>query len=162
LHNEKIQKAVIKRNAAVKKSAYIMTQITFQVAYFSIFAFMFRKISATLLLLAFVAQTFSAPFIRLDYYFNQADYAKNCVNKARPKMHCKGKCQMMKKIAAEEKKEQQQEERKAGSKTEVLSSKSFFTTLSPVFTAALSGYYFLGNDNKEIKMPRTFFHPPTV
>ena len=123
---------------------------------------MFRKLIATVLLLTFVAQTFSAPFIRLDYFFNQGDYAKNCVNKARPKMHCNGKCMVMKKIAEEEKKEQQQEERKAGSKTEVLSSRSFFTVISKMFSTSVVIFYFGGTEKAAIKMPRSFFHPPTA
>ncbi|MFT3909223.1 MAG: hypothetical protein QM737_07320 [Ferruginibacter sp.] len=123
---------------------------------------MFKRIAATILLLVFVVQTFSAPFIRLDYYFNQADYAKNCVNKARPKMHCNGKCQVMKKILEEEKKQQQQEERKMGTKVEVVSSKTFFAKITSVFSERMVSTYFIKNDNKEIKFPRSIFHPPSV
>ena len=123
---------------------------------------MFKRIAATILLLAFVVQTFSAPFIRLDYYFNQADYAKNCVNKSRPKMHCNGQCQVMKKIREEEKKQQQQEERKMGSKVEVVSSKSFFATTVTIFSEPIASGYFISNDNTEIKFPRFVFHPPSV
>jgi hypothetical protein len=124
---------------------------------------MFKQLTATILLLAFVAQTFSAPFIRLDYYFNQADYAKNCVNKKRPKMHCNGQCQVMKKIQEEEKKDQEQAERKMGSKLEVLSSRSFYTNnITQGFSEPISIAYFVGNDDTEIKMPRSFFHPPSI
>lgn len=123
---------------------------------------MFKQIAATILLLAFVVQTFSAPFIRLDYYFKQADYAKNCVNKARPKMHCNGKCQVMKKIQEEEKKRQQQEERKMGSKVEVVSSGSFFATIGTIFSEPTTSIYFISNDINEIKFPRFVFHPPSV
>jgi hypothetical protein len=40
---------------------------------------------------------FSSQFIRLDYLLNRASFVKNCENKARPALHCNGKCQMMKK-----------------------------------------------------------------
>ncbi|HTL10240.1 MAG TPA: hypothetical protein VL307_18325 [Chitinophagaceae bacterium] len=78
----------------------------------------------------------------LDYYTNTAAFAKNCENKARPMMHCNGKCQMMKKLKEEEKKEQQAPERKNSHKIEIVSSKSFFTsfvfadfsTLQPIFS----------------------------
>ena len=33
----------------------------------------------------------------INYYTNTAAFAKNCVNKAKPKLHYNGKCQMMKK-----------------------------------------------------------------
>lgn len=127
-----------------------------------IFVQMLKRFTAIILLLAFVAQTFSAPFIRLDYYFNQADYAKNCVNKNRPKMHCNGQCQVMKKIQEEEKKQQQTDERKMASKVEVLSSRSFFTTVGINFSAPIFISYFSGNDGDEVKMPRSVFHPPAA
>ena len=123
---------------------------------------MLKQLTATVLLLAFVAQTFSAPFIRLDYYFNQADYAKNCVNKARPKMHCNGNCQVMKKIQEEEKKQQQQDERKMGTKVEIVSSGSFFATTVAIFSEPIVSIYFTRNDNNQIKIPRFIFHPPSV
>ena len=72
--------------------------------------------------MAFLIQTFSKPFIIADYYANTADYAKNCINKLIPAMHCNGKCQMMKKLQEQEKKDQESSERKSGNKTEVLSS----------------------------------------
>ena len=65
-----------------------------------------------------------------DYFANNAAYVKNCENKARPKMHCNGQCQMMKKILTEEKKDKENSDRKNENRNEVsLSSKSFFTTI---------------------------------
>ena len=57
---------------------------------------------ASILLLAFMASSFCRAVIVMDYYANTGVYAKNCENKARPKMRCNGKCQMMKRLAAEE------------------------------------------------------------
>jgi hypothetical protein len=124
-----------------------------------IFAPMFKKITATVLLLAFVSQTFAGPFVMLDYYLNTAAYAKNCINKARPKMHCNGKCQAMQKIQEEEKKEQQNAERKAEAKMQVLSSKSSFCKIQPVAVKILKAV------NYERSYPLSdiaysFFHPP--
>lgn len=123
---------------------------------------MFRKITATVLLMAFVAQTFSAPFIRLDYFFNQADYARNCVNKARPMLHCNGKCQVMKKIKEEEKKEQETQERKMASKVEVLSSRSFYSTPAEQPSVAIAHNYSIINDDAIVHRARTVFHPPAA
>ena len=64
-----------------------------------------------------------------DYLLNTNAYAKNCVNKARPAMHCNGKCQMMKKIREEERKNQQDAERKAENLKQVLSSQSSFAKI---------------------------------
>ena len=57
-----------------------------------------------ILLLLMTIQTFSKWVVVIDYNLNRNYIAKNlCVNRARPKMHCNGKCQMMKKLAEEEK-----------------------------------------------------------
>ena len=88
-----------------------------------------RNIAVIPLLIAFAAQSFSGAFIQLGYAINPAAFAKYCVNKAKPKLHCNGKCQMMKKMKEEEKKEQENTERKWENKITVLSSKSFFCNI---------------------------------
>ena len=59
---------------------------------------MLKKIFAFILILAIAAQTFNQLTIVIDYYTNRAVYAKNCENKAKPMLHCNGRCQMMKKL----------------------------------------------------------------
>jgi len=120
---------------------------------------MFRKITATILLMAFISQTFASPFIMLDYFVNTAAYAKNCINKAKPKLQCKGKCQVMKKMQEEEQKEQQNSGRKADVKVQVLSSKSFFCNIQPISIIAHQA------ESVERNYPLndisySFFHPP--
>lgn len=114
-----------------------------------------------MLLLAFLAQSFSKPFIVAGYFANTAAYAKNCENKARPKLHCNGKCQMMKKLKQEENKDKQNPERKSENKNEVLSFKSFFATIH-ISAIKIKTIYPLSISSKAIDMPRSFFHPPTV
>lgn len=72
-----------------------------------------KRLIAFTLLLAFLAGTFSRLFVVADYYAFTSKYAKKCVNKARPAMHCNGKCQMMKKLKAEEKQESGSSEKKS-------------------------------------------------
>lgn len=112
-----------------------------------------------ILLLAFVAQTFSKSFIVAGYYVNTAAYAKNCENKAKPKMNCNGKCQVMKKLQQEDNKDKQNPDRKTDNKEEVLSSRSFFTTLHCSIPAVQTLYPLL-DLSKVAHMPRTIFHPP--
>jgi hypothetical protein len=51
-----------------------------------------------------LTQTFSKWMVVLEYSVNKEFIAqKLCVNKAKPKLHCNGKCQMMKRLAEEEK-----------------------------------------------------------
>ncbi|MCX6206222.1 MAG: hypothetical protein NTZ19_08230 [Bacteroidetes bacterium] len=78
------------------------------------------KFLACLLIIAFFAQTFSKGLIIANYYTNTQAYAKNCINKAKPKMHCNGKCQMMKKLKTEENKDRQNPDRKNEVKTDLL------------------------------------------
>jgi hypothetical protein len=98
-----------------------------------------------------------------DYLLNTNVYAKNCENKARPKMHCNGKCQMMKKIREEESKNQQNSERKAENLKQVLSSQSSFATVSKPpfnFTVLIRAGYI----NQAYIFTKCFdiFHPPKV
>jgi hypothetical protein len=44
----------------------------------------------------------SRGIILLSYYTNKQAYERYCVNKARPQLHCDGKCQLGKKLKAEE------------------------------------------------------------
>ena len=79
------------------------------------------KLIAILLVVAFFAQTFSKGLIVANYFTNTQAYAKNCINKAKPKMHCNGKCQMMKKLKQEENKDSQNPDRKNEIKIDVSS-----------------------------------------
>jgi hypothetical protein len=120
---------------------------------------MFRLITAIFLLVAFVAQSFSNAVIIFDYYANTTFYAKDCINKARPMLHCNGKCQMMKKLQQEEKKEQQYPESKSGSKNQDI-------YLNPVFAIRLlqpitSPQIYSDSPIYKVKDRSGFiFHPP--
>jgi hypothetical protein len=63
-----------------------------------------RTSTTIFLILVFFAQTFSGYLIAADYYVNPQKFIQNCINKSKPEMKCKGKCQMMKKIKEVEKK----------------------------------------------------------
>ena len=98
----------------------------------------------------------------LDYYANTSAYAKNCVNKARPAMHCKGKCQMMKKIREEEKREAEKEALKFQYKVEVLSSKSFYTYCLMVPRILINKPAAYETRSYPIDRSVPVFHPPSV
>lgn len=124
-----------------------------------IFAISLKGFFTITILFAFVAQTFHKSFLVFDYYANTAAYAKSCVNKARPKLHCNGKCQMMKKLREEEKKEDKNPLRKAEFKDEVLSSKSFYTTHA-YFNRSVEIAYGQPVVSEPVDRPQAFFHPP--
>jgi hypothetical protein len=119
-------------------------------------------LAAILLLFAFSAQIFNRAAIVLGYYANTASFAKNCENKTVPKLHCNGKCQMLKKLREEEKKEQQNPERKIDNKNEVASSKSFFTNgliKKPIITHSYFVYF---NTSFPAGTATDIFHPPAL
>jgi len=122
---------------------------------------MFRQLTAFVIFFAFVAQSLNGLLVLVDYCANTSAYAKTCINKAKPKLHCNGKCQMMKKMREEEKKEQQLPERKYENKFEVLSSKSFFCSVNPpvVIVHKVSTYE---NNNHTQDISLDIFHPPKV
>lgn len=98
---------------------------------------MLKQVTASILLLAFMAGSFCRAVIVMDYYANTSVYAKNCENKARPKMHCNGKCQMMKKLQQQEKQDQGNPERKFDTKYEVFFADRFALITNPqTITAA--------------------------
>ena len=125
------------------------------------FVSMMKQIFALFLLVAFVVQTFSSGFIVLNYYTNIAAFAKNCVNKARPKMHCNGKCQVMKKLQEEEKRDQQMPERKFENKADLFFSQIIFYKIDPLIVGSFKAIAW----DKNYLLPAfsfSYFHPPQV
>ena len=121
---------------------------------------MLKRFTVILIIFAFTAQTFNRAVILLDYYVNTGSFAKNCENKAKPAMHCHGKCQMMKQMKNEEKKDQQNPERKLENKNEVVSSKSFFTKYSCFAGVSKKNVYSNYSEILSAAKEKDIFHPP--
>jgi hypothetical protein len=123
---------------------------------------MWRCLLASLLLSAFIIQTFSTNFLIASFYANQKYIAANlCVNKDRPGMKCCGKCQLTKKISREENKDKQNAGNKSDNKEEIIFSTSFF---SPVGLSATGKKNFYSFNDKNFFPPYlyTFFRPPRI
>lgn len=124
---------------------------------------MFKQITAAVLLLAFITGNFSKQLIMADYYMNRAAYAKNCINKSRPMLHCNGHCQMMKKIREEEKKDAENSDRIESMKNQVISSRSFFPVIGELsFTINHISFPRICDNSGLRSMPRSCFHPPSL
>lgn len=121
-----------------------------------------KRVVIPILILLMLAQTFSQWLIVLDYEINKDYIAKVlCENKNRPQLKCKGKCQMMKKLAEEEK-QQQSAELKAGNQSLIVSASAHFASLQkPAVSETLIEY-------QELPVPHTvtrshdIFHPPAT
>lgn len=119
-----------------------------------------NRLLALTLLLAFMAQTFTRGTMILGYYIDSSGYAINCVNKARPKLNCNGKCQLMLKIAAQEKKEKEDAAKNAEGKVQVLSSRSSYATVLQIQSNLLQRIYHNSTAASPVDQPTSFFHPP--
>ncbi len=120
---------------------------------------MFKRISAALLLLACLLQTFNRAVILLDFYTNQKYIAQNlCENRNKPKMNCCGKCQLNKRMNKEDSKDKQNPERKNNS-DEVISSKSFFASVTCFATVNAKVYSDYSSQFPQEPFSE-FFHPP--
>jgi len=124
----------------------------------------YRKLIAVVFISAFFTQTFGKVFIVADYFTNKSKYAKNCVNKARPKLHCDGKCQLMKKLQEEDKKDQQQPERRVEYKNEnslidvnnFINHEPYWVALNLSFISQFLPAKILNGYNSKV------FHPPCL
>jgi len=119
-----------------------------------------KKISALILLLAFAAQSFSQGIALIQFHIQRAYIIKTqCINRYRPMMHCDGKCVLAQKLKQQEKKEKQNPDLKMDARHEVVSSRSFFSTLV-LNIISTPKKYFLFSDNRTADRPADFFHPP--
>ncbi|MGM1431130.1 hypothetical protein ACS126_17885 [Sphingobacterium lactis] len=66
-----------------------------------------RRFCTYILLLALTLQSFYRSIMTFDYQIHLPDYIAQCINTARPELHCNGQCVLMKKIREQEKEESQ-------------------------------------------------------
>ncbi|MDX1956536.1 MAG: hypothetical protein SFU20_13475 [Chitinophagaceae bacterium] len=118
-----------------------------------------KKITALILLLAFMANTFNQASLVLGYHLNKAAYIKNCENKYRPELKCNGQCQLMKKLEQQRKEEQKFPELKLENKTEVVCFHTAFPESLSVNTGTTPEYFTL-SDTRTFDQPSLVFHPP--
>lgn len=123
---------------------------------------MLRQLIAFVFIMAFALQTFSRAIIVFDYAVNTKSYARNCENKARPSMHCNGKCQMMKQLKQEERKDQQNPDRKAENKNEVIYLSVFTAPVVHINIVQEPKLYATLQCKEEINFPNAVFHPPAI
>ncbi len=135
----------------------------YQIIDFQISIYLCTNLKYTITILLFtalLAQTFSRSLAIADYLVNLDAYKKACVNKAKPMLHCNGKCQMLKKIKKQEGSNGTNAPAPKYNETElVLSSKSFFPSLNVISTHDITSFYTYNDDFSSIYIG-TIFHPP--
>lgn len=121
---------------------------------------MFKRVAALLLLIAFALQTFNKVFVVTSYFTNTKAFAKNCINKNKPNLHCNGKCQLKKKLQEENKKDDQNCNR-CSFKDEVFISINSFV-LTDFFVISNVKKYIDCSNHQIMDYSCDFFHPPSA
>lgn len=121
---------------------------------------MFKQLATFLLLVAFVFQSFENGLVVVDYYLNTAVFAKNCENKAKPALHCNGKCQMMKKMQETEKRDQQLPERKSENKIEIFYCNTKYHNFENIFSEISPSQVVTEENNLLKDISLSLFRPP--
>jgi hypothetical protein len=116
-----------------------------------------------ILILAILTQSLSKGIILLSYFTNKQAYEKYCVNKARPQLHCDGKCQMAKKIKAEEERDQKDPLKNSLSSEVTMINENHFVSIQPEFIALIIRKdIFPHSIGNVMDRSRSFFHPPNA
>lgn len=122
---------------------------------------MLKKCTALVLLLAFVAMTFSKAVIVVDFYANRDYIAKNlCENRDKPMMHCCGRCLLRKRLAAQDSQDKNNPDRKPENRNEVLFFQEINGALSIPVTASVNIPYRIARPGTPVDRASAFFHPP--
>ncbi|HTM92292.1 MAG TPA: hypothetical protein VL095_07740 [Flavisolibacter sp.] len=124
-----------------------------------------KLILVPILAMLILTQTFSKWLVVLEYNLNKDYIAQTlCVNKAKPKLNCHGKCQMMKRLVEEEKQNSSSTTNHPSKIQiqEVLYSNETVQLTIPLLISSASSY----NEESPIflhKVPApSIFHPPAV
>jgi len=127
-----------------------------------IFASEMKLVLVPVLMILLLTQSFSKWIIVMEYGLNRDFISKNlCINKAKPQLHCHGKCQMMKKMAEEEKQNGTKETTKLKFQDLVFIDKLNYWEL-PSLTFTQLSY----NEQQPLLIspapPTSIFHPPAL
>jgi hypothetical protein len=115
-----------------------------------------------ILLLTLLTQTFSRSLALADYMVNLEAYKNACINKAKPKLECNVKCQLLKKTNnQEDNKETNTPAPKFNQQELILSSKSFFPTIE-MFGVQKSNFFYAYSSSFNSNYISSIFHPPGV
>jgi len=122
---------------------------------------MLKQCSVILLLLAFMATTFSRAVIVVDFYANQDEIAKTlCENRDKPMKHCCGKCQLRKRLVHQDNQDKNNPERRIENRNEVLFMGERSAFLSSPFRVTGILPYSLIPAQTPVDRASAVFHPP--
>lgn len=122
---------------------------------------MFRQVVALILLLAFVASSFSKAVIVVGFYANRDYIAKNlCENRDKPGTQCCGRCQLHKRLSQDTEQDRNNPERRTENKRETLFAGQSWEALAAPFQAGVLLPYSLYRAQQPVDRAVEIFHPP--
>ena len=122
-----------------------------------------KKLVAILALVGILLQSFSQVVIVAQYYANKDYIAKNlCENRAKPMMHCDGKCCLKKKLAKEGKEQAPNSQNQKSEQVVNLFCSDTRFEIKHFTPLKVSNKYFSYNDLATSSFHHSVFHPPTV
>jgi len=123
-----------------------------------------KFVATSILMILLFTQTFSKWLVVVEYHINKDFVAKNlCVNKAKLKMHCNGKCQMMKRLAEEEKQNSSKNSNTTKIKIqELVFSNEMSKPILPLLTYVTLSYNQEPPLSKYASPSSSIFHPPAL
>ncbi|MFL5740722.1 MAG: hypothetical protein ACJ75B_10930 [Flavisolibacter sp.] len=121
-----------------------------------------KGIGILFLMSLILLQSFSKWVIIAEYQINKGYIASTqCINRNLPKMHCNGKCQMMKKLAEEEKKNAP-----TGPATTKMQEpciiQDFRVSDAAAFVRTVVEHHSCYQQSYSLHMPSSVFHPPAL
>lgn len=117
------------------------------------------RIAAIFLFLSMILRTADRFIIELDYRINIAAWEKNCENKAKPELQCRGKCQLSKQVKQSAEKDEEQPTRKT---FEELSRRSFFAGVTKTEFHFPSDNHSMHLCKLAAGIAADIFHPPAA
>ncbi len=124
-------------------------------------AIFLTRIISILLLLGILLQSFAKLIIYANYELNKETITQLfCENKSKPKMHCNGKCHLMKQMKAQDKKENTPVNTlKDKFENQVPSSYYSFQHINESYTIVAHSYAY--TQHESTSHLQAIFHPPT-
>jgi len=124
---------------------------------------MTQRCIALILLLAFMAMSFSQAVVVVNFYANQDVIAKTlCENRDKPMMHCCGRCQLRKRLANQQNQDKDNPGRKADNKNSTLFFQLAGSLLALPSIDLISSSYASLTAPMPVDRALPFFHPPSM
>jgi hypothetical protein len=121
---------------------------------------MMHRLGTIVLFLPFFLITFQGNFVLLDYRINLDSFLRECINRSKPQLGCKGKCQMTMRLQERESQSKEGDAIPKSGSFSPISSKSFFQVLIEPWELQQKSHVLVVQSVFLLSFFRDIFHPP--